>query len=94
MYTLLLTIHVIVCIFLILVVLLQSGRGTDLGMAFGGMGQSIFGAGGPANILEKITIWTAIIFLITSFSIAYITKSHKTIYKPVPQEQPVTPEGE
>jgi len=74
--------------------LLQSGRGTDLGMAFGGAGQSIFGVGGPANILEKITVWAAIIFLITSFSIAYITKAHKTIYKPVQQEQPVNPEGE
>jgi len=91
MSTLLITIHVIVCVFLIVVVLLQSGRGTDLGAAFGGAGQSIFGVGGPANILEKITVWAAIIFLITSFSIAYITKTHKTIYKPVQQEQPVAP---
>lgn len=92
MSTLLITIHIVVCVFLILVVLLQSGRGTDLGAAFGGAGQSIFGAGGPANILEKVTIWAAIIFLITSFSIAYITKTHKTFYKPIEQEQPFVPE--
>jgi len=77
---------------LIVVVLLQSGRGTDLGAAFGGgSSQSLFGAGGPGTILEKITMWSAIIFIISSFSLAYFTSKTKTIFDKIPETEQTSP---
>ncbi len=64
MYGLLLTIFVIISILLIIIVLIQRGKGSDVGAAFGGgMGQSIFGAGGVDTIFTKITYWLGAIFL-------------------------------
>ena len=60
-------IHLIVCVFLIIVVLLQSGQAADLAGAFGGMGsQTVFGPRGSATVLSKATTWAAIIFMLTS----------------------------
>ena len=60
-------IHVIVCLILILVVLLQSGKGADLAGAFGGGGsQTAFGARGTATFLSKLTTGAAIVFMLTS----------------------------
>ncbi|MCG8564653.1 MAG: preprotein translocase subunit SecG [Desulfobacterales bacterium] len=74
MTTLVVTLHVIACIFLILVVLLQSGKGAGMGVAIGGgAGQALFGASGPATILTKITTAIAIIFMVTSLSLAYMS---------------------
>ncbi len=66
--TLLITIiHVAVCLFLIAVVLLQSGKSGDLAAAFGGQGsQTAFGPRGAATALSKATTWSAVIFMITS----------------------------
>ena len=67
MITLLTIFHVIVCIFLILVVLLQQGKGADWAGAFGGGGtQTAFGARGAGTILSKATTAAAIIFMVTS----------------------------
>ena len=75
--TLLLTIiHVVVCVFLIVIVLLQHGKGADIGATFGGSSQAIFGAEGPLPLLNKITTGSAIIFMITSLTLAYLS-SHK-----------------
>jgi preprotein translocase subunit SecG len=61
------TIHVIVCIILIGVVLLQQGKSADLAGAFGGQGsQTAFGPRGAANLLTKVTTWSAILFMFTS----------------------------
>jgi preprotein translocase subunit SecG len=61
------TIHVVVCFFLIIVVLLQSGKSADLAAAFGGSGsQTAFGPRGAANALSKATTWSAVIFMLTS----------------------------
>ena len=70
--TILLTfIHVIVCLFLIVVVLLQSGKAADLAGAFGGMGsQTAFGPRGSATLLSKATTLAAAIFMITSLTLA------------------------
>lgn len=66
--------HVGVCILLILIVLLQSGKGAEMGASIGGGGsQTFFGAAGPANILTKITTGVAIIFMVTSLTLAYIS---------------------
>ena len=72
MTTLLVSLHVTVCVLLILIVLLQSGKGAEMGVSLGGgSGQTLFGAGGPATILTKITTAVAIIFMVTSLVLAY-----------------------
>jgi len=64
-------IHVIVCLFLIGVVLLQSGKSGDLAAAFGGQGsQTAFGPRGAATALSKATTWSAIIFMLTSITLS------------------------
>lgn len=64
-------IHIIVCIFLIFVVLIQSGKSADIAAAFGGMGsQTAFGPRSAANALTKATTWAAVIFMLTSFTLA------------------------
>ncbi len=70
--TVLITIvHVIVCLFLIAVVLLQSGKSGDLAAAFGGQGsQTAFGPRGAATALTKATTWSAIIFMVTSITLS------------------------
>ncbi|MCP3874505.1 MAG: preprotein translocase subunit SecG [Desulfobacteraceae bacterium] len=66
--------HITFCILLILIVLLQSGKGADMGISMGGgAGQTLFGAGGPATILTKLTTAVAIIFMVTSLTLAYIS---------------------
>jgi preprotein translocase subunit SecG len=71
-------IHVIVCLFLIGVVLLQSGTSADLAAAFGGgLGsQTAFGPRTGANVLTKLTTWAAIIFMLTSFTLAVLSARH------------------
>lgn len=66
-------IHVLVCLFLIIVVLLQSGKAADLAGAFGGMGsQTAFGPRGAATILSKATTISAALFMVTSLSLAIL----------------------
>ncbi len=66
-------VHVIVCLFLIIVVLLQSGQAADLAGAFGGMGsQTVFGPRGSATVLSKATTWAAVTFMVTSLALAII----------------------
>jgi preprotein translocase subunit SecG len=65
--------HVIVCLFLIGVVLLQQGRSADLAGAFGGQGsQTAFGPRAAANVLTRLTTWSAIIFMCTSISLVVL----------------------
>src|ERR1700685_1757667 len=67
------TIHVIVCIILIGVVLLQQGKSADLAGAFGGQGsQTAFGPRGAANLLTKVTTWSAILFMFTSIGLTVL----------------------
>src|SRR2546429_2886317 len=64
-------IHIFVCFFLIIVVLLQSGKSGDVAAAFGGMGsQTAFGPRGAASALSKATTWSAIIFMVTSITLS------------------------
>jgi len=73
MYALVMTIHVVVCIFLIIVVLLQSGKAADLAGAFGGMGsQTAFGPRGSATLLSKATTISAVLFMVTSLSLSIL----------------------
>jgi preprotein translocase subunit SecG len=66
-------VHVLVCVFLIIVVLLQSGKAADLAGAFGGMGsQTAFGPRGSATLLSKATTGSAVLFMITSLSLSIL----------------------
>jgi preprotein translocase subunit SecG len=66
-------VHVVVCLFLIIVVLLQSGKAADLAGAFGGMGsQTAFGPRGSATLLSKATTVSAIVFMLTSISLSIL----------------------
>ena len=77
------TIHVIVCFILIGVVLLQQGKSADLAGAFGGQGsQTAFGPRGAANLLTRLTTWSAIIFMLTSIGLT-IAMSHSTANRSV-----------
>jgi preprotein translocase subunit SecG len=88
MESLILVIHYLVCVFLIIVILLQAGKGADVGAAFGGASQTVFGSRGAATFLSKLTTAVAIIFLITSISLASISrnKGKSSILKTVPEE--------
>jgi preprotein translocase subunit SecG len=67
---LLVIVHIIICLFLIGVVLLQQGKSADLAGAFGGQGsQTAFGPRGAANLLTRLTTWSAVLFMITSISL-------------------------
>jgi len=71
MYALVMTVHIVVCVFLIIVVLLQSGQAADLAGAFGGMGsQTAFGPRGSATLLSKATTLSAVLFMITSLALS------------------------
>jgi len=73
MLVLLTLVHVVVCLFLIIVVLLQSGKAADLAGAFGGMGsQTAFGPRGSATLLSKATTISAVVFMITSLSLSIL----------------------
>jgi preprotein translocase subunit SecG len=77
MITLIIVLHTIVCLFLICIVLLQHGKGADIGASFGGSSQSLFGAEGPMPLLNKITTLAAIVFMGTSVTLAYLS-AHKS----------------
>ncbi len=84
MTTLLLIIHVIVCLMLIAIVLLQSGKGAELGAAFGGSSQTLFGSRGAATFLSKLTTIAAIVFMITSLTLAVVTAKGGSVVKKTP----------
>ncbi len=74
MHTLVIIIHVIACFLMIGAILLQSGKGAEIGAAFGGSSQTVFGSRGPANFLSKFTVVVAVVFMVTSFSLAILAK--------------------
>ena len=89
-------IHVLACFILILVVLLQAGKGANMGAAFGGSSQTVFGSSGAGTFLGKLTATVAIVFMITSLSLAYMaTKGSSSVLEsssaPV-TEQPALPD--
>jgi preprotein translocase subunit SecG len=76
MHTLIIVLHVIVSIALILVILLQTGKGSDIGAVFGGgSSQTLFGSTGPTSFLSKLTAGAAIVFMLTSLFLAYFSGS-------------------
>lgn len=99
MTTFIAILHVLISLFIIAVVLLQSGKGADMGATFGAGGsQSVFGAGGGGNFMTKLTTAAAVIFMLTSLALAYFSghmpassiMSGKQAVKPAPAA-PSTP---
>ncbi|MEE8480650.1 MAG: preprotein translocase subunit SecG [Desulfobacterales bacterium] len=78
MLILLIVVHVIVCLALIMIVLLQTGKGADMGAAFGGgSSQTLFGSTGASTFLSKATTVAAVVFMMTALALAYLS-THKT----------------
>jgi preprotein translocase subunit SecG len=91
LYFLLWTVHVVVCLFLIIVVLLQSGKAADLAGAFGGMGsQTAFGPRGSATLLSKATTVSAILFMVTSLSLSILATKNAGLGTSVLDSAPKT----
>jgi len=74
MYVLIVILHVIVSFIMVGVILLQAGKGAEMGAAFGGSSQTIFGSRGPGTFLSKLTAAAAAIFMITSLSLSVLSK--------------------
>jgi preprotein translocase subunit SecG len=73
MTTLLIIVHIVVCFLLIGIVLVQGGKGSEIGAAFGGSSQTLFGSRGAATFLGKMTTVVAVVFMITSLLLAVIS---------------------
>src|ERR1700740_2042966 len=98
-------VHLVVCFFIIVVVLLQSGKSGDISAAFGGQGsQTAFGPRGAASALSKATTWSAVAFMLTSITLSVYAarqsgptsvlqglKSQPVKTQPAPAQTPVTP---
>jgi len=97
-YGLVVSVHVVVCLFLIIVVLLQSGKGSDIAAAFSGQGsQTAFGPRGAATALSRATTWSAIIFMVTSVSLGIMALNQgpksvlENIKAPATSQAPAAP---
>lgn len=104
-YGLVVAIHILVCFFIIVVVLLQSGNAGDISAAFGGQGsQTAFGPRGAASALSRATTWSAVAFMITSITLSVYSskrsgpssvlqgiKSQPTKSQPAPAKPPAVP---
>ncbi len=78
MYTLLIALHIIISLVLILIVLLQAGKGANMGAAFGGSSQTVFGSSGAGTFLGKLTAGVAIVFMLTSLILTYMANHRST----------------
>jgi preprotein translocase subunit SecG len=90
------TLHVLMCFAIIAIVLLQAGKGADIGSAFGGAGsQAVFGSMGTPTVLGKITTGVAIVFAITSFTLAMLggQRASSVVRDAPPASAPANPAG-
>lgn len=87
MYTAVLVIHLIVCLFLIFIILVQSSKGAEMGAAFGGSSQTLFGSRGAATFLNKLTTSIAIAFMISSLLLAILSVKRGSVMSSVVVDQ-------
>ena len=87
MFTAILILHIIVCLFLILVILIQTSKGAEIGAAFGGSNQTLFGSRGAATFLSKVTTVAAIVFMLTSLSLAILSIKKTSVVSSVKVEK-------
>lgn len=105
---LIIPIHLLACIALIAIVLLQTGKGAEMGAAFGGASQTLFGGSGGSSFMSKLTTGAAIVFMITCLLLSFthrppfqgsrsvmsnVPASEQPLAKPPEQPQPVVPEA-
>lgn len=96
MQAILITFHILACLALIFIVLLQTGRGAEIGAVFGGSSQTLFGSTGGTTFLGKLTTLAAIVFMLTCLGLTYLSgQVHtKSVMDKAPaKEQPVLPEA-
>ncbi len=99
MYIVTVVFHVLACMALILIVLLQTGKGAEMGAAFGGASQTLFGGSGGTTFLSKLTTGAAVAFMITCLGLTYLSAGPRTksIMEDVPIEKteaPLVPEAQ
>ncbi len=99
MFGVIVAIHVLVCLILIGVVLVQQGKGADMGAVFGGSSSTVFGSSGAGNFLTRLTAGCATLFMLTSLSLTYIgargmtsTVFDSAMPEPPPLEAPAAPD--
>lgn len=93
--TAILILHYMICAFLILFILLQAGKGADIGAVFGaGSSQTVFGSKGPATFLSKATAVIAIMFIVTSIALAHMSKQEmpKSVFEKAPATEQAVPQ--
>jgi preprotein translocase subunit SecG len=100
MQILLIVLHVVACVGLIMIVLLQRGKGAELGAAFGGSSQTVFGSQGAGGFLTRMTTVAAVLFMFTSLGLAYVSSNRvqATVMEGEKEERrqaeaPAAPEG-
>ena len=91
MTTLLIILHLVVCLALIFIVLLQHGKGAGIGAAFGGSSQTVFGSTGAAPFLTKLTAAAAILFMVTSLGLSFMSRSKSPTVRPPVQSGGLPP---
>lgn len=89
MQTLILTLHIIVCVVLVILILLQAGK-EGMGVIFGGGNTSVFGSSGAGGMLAKMTAFMAVVFVVTSLSYTYVTSSRPSDEFAVLKVEPLT----
>src|ERR1700761_2194452 len=95
MQTLLTVLHVFTCVLLVLVVLIQSGKGAEISTSFGGSSQTIFGSSGGANFFTRLTSVLAVIFMVTSVVLTLLGgQSRKSLFDSQPLVPPVSQPAE
>jgi preprotein translocase subunit SecG len=97
MATLIVIVHLLACIALIAIVLLQTGKGAEMGAAFGGASQTLFGGSGGSSFMSKLTTGAAVVFMITCMLLSFMyrpgTRGGRSVMTEVPPvEQPKAPE--
>ena len=86
----LIALHIVICILMVLIILLQTGKGADVGAAFGGgSSQTLFGSSGPVGFLNKLTTAIATLFMVTSLVLAFMASrpATKTMVDDIPQQE-------
>jgi|SRR5690242_3902794 len=78
MVSLVLAVHIVVCIALVVIILIQQGKGADVGAVFGGSSQTVFGSSGAGNMLTRVTSGLAVVFFATSMYLAFMSTQRAT----------------